>query len=65
MATICNIEDYRINNKKHSAPATGTPNCSLRELIGPVQTWTSDTEKAQVLQTRAKRDRKAWRKKYP
>ena len=54
MAIICNIDDYRKSNT--TPPPTGGQ--TLRELVGPVQAWTSASEKARALQEQAEREEK-------
>ena len=63
MAIIYRMEDYRKNKGTHPATANGNNSCSLRELIGPVQMWASDAEKARIMAQQAERGLKSWRRK--
>ena len=59
MAIILIFEDYRKNNRKKPLLAV-RPSRSLREVVGSVQTWDSDAEKARILQEQSERDLAEW-----
>jgi len=60
MAIIYKIDDYRRDSRKRPAQGGRPTDQSLKELIGPVQTWASDEEiKRREMQAQAERDERA------
>jgi len=53
MGIIVDFEDFQ-KNRKGTQHEAAEP--TLAELLGPLQTWTSDEEKCQAMQEQAERD---------